>query len=169
MSEVDREIEKIPDIFYVRFCDDIFIAHDCYETLAEAIAQLDITIKKLSLKRNVIKDKVAYLSLSGFKQLDYGLPGTHAINYLGFRITAEGLYSISKKRQKSFLTTFKKRIENINKISPTQNIQERGANICKALNKAFMDEDISDSRVLPLLKQSNDKKNLRHLEYIIAL
>lgn len=169
MSEVDKEIEKIPDIFYVRFCDDIFIAHPDYKVLTKAISALDITINKLRLKRNVIKDKVAYLSLSGFKQVHYNLPGTHAINYLGFRILANGLYSVSKKRQKSFLSAFKKRIKNLKKISESASVNELGITLCEALNKALVEDHVSDSRVVPLLKQTTDDKQLKHLDYLLAL
>ncbi len=168
-SEMDYALETFPDLFYVRYCDDIFIAHQDYAVLLKAISVLDNELNRLCLSRNAKKDLVRYFNKSGRADEQQNIKGTNFINYLGFRISSNGLYCVSKTRQRRFLKLIRSRVRSMARISIHENLDTRGKAICSAINAALSDFDMQDSETLALLNTVTDHNQLKHLDFTIAL
>jgi hypothetical protein len=167
--KIDKLFDNQPSLFYARYCDDILLLHSNKEVLLEQIEILESEIKKIQLKTNIKKNTLACFSRSGAKQDDERFEALNYIDYLGYRIASNGLFCISKPRQRKFLRLMRQRISEILKSTHFQSIDEAGTTICHALNNYMVNKVIGEQSARSIITESSDHGQLKHLDYQLAL
>ena len=95
--------------------------------------------------------------------------GANKFLHLGYRISGDGQFAISKLQQRSFFRDLQKRIENCYRNRGNLSWAEQGKTICTAINHAFTDRIFSKPQALTLIRDGADEAQLKHLDYVIAL
>ena len=166
--KIDKLFDNQPDLFYARYCDDILLLHPNRDILLQQITILEEAIKKIQLKTNRKKNTLACFNRSGATDSD-SFPALNYIDYLGYRISANGLICLSKPRQRKFLRLMKQRINDILKTIHYQSIDEAGAIICHALNHYMINKVMGEQSAHAIITESSDHGQLKHLDYQLAL
>jgi hypothetical protein len=166
---IDDAMQQFPDVFYVRFSDDIVLAHTDRLVIEQAITQLHDKVKQLGLKVKLQKEERLYISPSAIRCEQ--APEWRACNkftYLGHDIYGNGSFLISTARQRKLLRAINSRIKDTALLLQHKDNAIRGATICKVVNAALLDENFAEREIDRLL-QGNNQQMLRHLDYLIAL
>jgi hypothetical protein len=167
--DIDQAMNNIPGLFYVRYSDDIILAHPDHAVMQEAIAILHATIYKLGLRVKHQKEERLYVNAAakGSPQASEWL-ACNKFTYLGHDIYGNGTFLISTSRQLKFLRAIRARIAQTAKILANKPSSIKGAAICEVVNSALQDEQLAEFEAQYLLQGTNHAM-LRHLDYLIAL
>jgi hypothetical protein len=164
LSDLDHEISAIPGAFYARFVDDIFICHTDRAILESAKQKVH---EHMKLKRLTLKLEKDVHGVFSAKPYD-GLAHYASINYLGYKITANGLYCFSTSQQRKLLHRVYLSIDNIIATNKTLSVEELGKRVCKHTSNFLIN---SETMYLNrnIYMASNDHEQLKCLDYFIAL
>lgn len=166
---LDSKISALDGVFYARYCDDILLAHTDPHRLKQINILLSELLTGLGLDRKLDKDLFCYLSKAGNADTDQFWQGSNKLLHLGYRISGDGQFAISKLQQRSFLRDIQKRIDNCYRGVKKQSLADQGKIICAAINRAIEDRALAKSQTLNLLRDGADEGQLKHLDYAIAL
>lgn len=164
LNDLDHKLTTIPDMFYARFGDDVFICHTDLKTLnsAKIYVYQHMCEKKLTLKA----EKDVYGAFSP-KPYD-GLKNYASINYLGYKINADGLYCFSTSQQRKLLHRVYLSIDNIVKTNKELSVDALGKRVSKHISSFLINsETVYLNRNIYMA--SNDHEQLKRLDYFIAL
>jgi hypothetical protein len=167
--KVDNLIGNDSSLLYIRYCDDIFICHPEKRVLLQKKDELNAMIQSLSLRTNAKKNFLGYFSPSGKACDDPQFTGCNSYEYLGYRMYAEGTFSLSRQRIRKFLRSIYQHINHIRYSAHFKSTNQAGKIICHALNDVMIKRIICDHGANALLKESSNHAQLKHLDYLIAL
>lgn len=167
--KIDHIMEKYEDIFYARYCDDIILCHPDPSYLKEKSIELKTLIHSLSLRTNPKKEMWNYFTTSGKACDNPEFTGVNAYEYLGYRVRANGMFTLSKARQRKILKTLFYRISNTYKSASFKNKIQAGEIICHAINNSYTNPSMAEPGILSLINETTDHAQLKHLDYLIAL
>ena len=171
LSELDHMISAIPDIFYARFVDDIFICHTDAGHLEAAKNQLHQHIKKLRLSLKSEKDLQGTFSPTPscpLQQQQREFKHYASINYLGYKIFSDGLYCFSTSQQRKFLHKAYLMINNIIATNKNLSAENLGKRVCSHVSNYLI---CSETKYLNrnIYMATNSHQQLKRLDYLIAL
>jgi len=90
LADLDRAIESLSDILYLRYGDDLLIAHHDPNIIVQAEKIYEEYLVRLELSRNRSKDLKLYFTRSGRSHFDPDWKGTDTIDYIGFSVNRLG-------------------------------------------------------------------------------
>ena len=166
--KLDHAVTALPEIMYVRYSDDILIAHHDYEIIKKAQAVISEGLLAHRLRSNEKKTKCYYFTPSSAQTDKADFQHTNTLNYLGYRITGKGIFSLSSSRQNRFLKSFRQQIANTFRLMKQRNTRVLRV-LINSLNKSIEDAVISIPDIRALVFQSTDYAQLKHMDYLIAL
>lgn len=169
LHDVDKKLEQYPGSFYARYNDDLLIAHPKKAVIEEIRENLFKQIQLLNLTRNLEKEEqLAFNKAARSEHKDW--LGINYLDYLGFRLHASGTHCLSKARQQRLLQLLKERINATLQCNQgNTNIEALGKSVCQSLNHAYCTLPQQDNHCFQLITQSNDRQQLKHLDYLLAL
>ena len=166
---VDTALSRPEELFYARYGDDIVICHHDIQIMSGYVTKLSTNLQKLKLQKSPKKTHLFYLSPAG-NSCPYGQwRGVNRVDILGFNLNAQGHYCVSMPRQKSLLKKIRLRIQNILHTLADEDQETKGRLLCQILSKFMIDESHISSPIISAVENSNDTKQLKHLDYLIAL
>ncbi|MDA7742590.1 reverse transcriptase domain-containing protein [Francisellaceae bacterium] len=167
--KIDNVIARDENIFYARYCDDILICHHNQDYLKEKGKDLVQMIYDISLQTNEKKDFWGYFTSNGKPCSDNLFTGTNSYDYLGYKITAKGTFSLSTARQRKFLRVIYMRIRSICRSAKFDSDDHKGLVLCHALNDAIATTTIGEQAAVSIIRESSDHGQLKNIDYQIAL
>ncbi len=169
-AAIDELFQGWPNLFYARYGDDILLCHPQRAEILRCKEQLELALQHLQLQVNPTKSLTVYLSPAGHRG-ESNLIGSNALDYLGYRIDGYGRMTLSEKRKRMILLALKQRIVNLNQVLKTKPVPEhqRVKMICQMVNQALTSSQFMENQIQALLLESNDRSQLKHLDYLIAL
>jgi retron-type reverse transcriptase len=166
--KLDHAVTALPDVMYVRYSDDILIAHHDYSVIKKAQEIITKELLSQRLRSNKKKTESYFFTPSSKESDKEGFVHTNVLNYLGYRITAKGIFSLSSARQTRFLKSFQLQISNTFNL-----LKKRTPRVLRVLiqsiNKSIEDAVISIPDIRALVLQTTDYAQLKHMDYLIAL
>ncbi len=129
LSLIDRELEKLPDSFYVRFGDDLLLVTPHREDRDRAAKVLDQEINRLELAFNPSKNVDLTWKASGYQ-------GSAWIEHLGLRIHMSGKRSLKIKKHKDLIDELDRRLTAAARSLPVSE-RERIQTLVALTNRAF--------------------------------
>jgi len=169
-SKADQYLERIPNLFYGRYGDDIIIAHHNEEYVLHAVRVLSEELRRLDLQMSPKKTNYFYFSPAGKPNEGAELwNGVNQVDLLGFSVNTEGGYAFSAKRQKKLIQKIRARVKNTVKILQFDSHENKGACLCRVINEFMLDLSSMNNIVISALRSCNDLKTLKRLDYQIAL
>jgi hypothetical protein len=180
LQELDFALERIPGGLYVRYGDDIVFAHPDASCFYGGVRYVDEILARLSLKRNVDKEQIYFLSRPGCSPVpddpaeslttSPGIRGAEKINYLGHVVRAGGRVSTNTRQVNEFTGRLLRRAEDAVNLVKGLEADARGRALCNALNRALTPDDpLADRNLKRLLDSTSDRDILKQIDYRIAL
>ena len=139
--KLDHAVTALPEIMYVRYSDDILIAHHDYEIIKKAQAVISEGLLAHRLRSNEKKTKCYYFTPSRLRR---------------------------RPTQNRFLKSFRQQIANTFRLMKQRNTRVLRV-LINSLNKSIEDAVISIPDIRALVFQSTDYAQLKHMDYLIAL
>lgn len=167
--KIDNIIGANADLFYIRYCDDILLCHPDKAVLLEKKKELMAMIESLSLHTNDKKNFLGYFSSAGNASDDPQFTGCNSYDYLGYRMYADGTFSLSRQRLRKFLRSIYQYIDNIRYSAQFKNSNHAGKIICRALNDVLTKRIIGEQGAVALIQECSNHAQLKQLDYLIAL
>ena len=169
LADLDFALEALPDIFYLRYGDDLLIAHPNSDMIKQAEKIYDSHLEKLQLTRNPSKDLRLYFTLSARPYIDNHWHGTQAIDYIGFSVNRAGNKTISLRRRHRLCLTLKERIRRTTILCQNFPLNKQVEILSIAIANAL---DANNPQAIPeavtFLKLTNDRSILQHFDYWLA-
>jgi hypothetical protein len=166
--KLDHLVGALPDMLYVRYSDDILIAHHDKAIIDQAEVIISEQLHSNRLRSNKKKTERYFFSSSASLCKDQEYINTNVINYLGYRISAKGCFSLSVYRQRRFLRILQDQVKNSLKILKTRDKRTLKV-LVKSINTSITDAVVSIPDIRSLVLHSTDFKQLRHMDYLIAM
>lgn len=171
LMDLDQKLEEDPDAFVARYADDICIASPDYFKVENLRSLITKNLGSLKLSTNDEKTGFYYFNKAG-RLPDPPLiaKGISKIEYLGCQIDFQGTVSLNSKKVTKFLNEVKKRIkQSIHQIKEKPN-DEKGRIICSAITNSLDPFSTLKLQYADYLSWIiNDRGQLKHLDYFIAL
>lgn len=169
LTEVDRTISAIPEIFYARYGDDILIAHNNINQITEARETLTSLLQRLQLPTQLNKEHQLYLTRAGKSYVALTWQGTTRVEYLGFSINRLGNITISARRFKLAWQRLQTRIDNHHQNTQLTAVSQQCQSLCNLINQLSDINDIlHDKYLMDFIRITDDRALLKQLDYLIA-
>lgn len=171
LMELDFKIEKIPNLFYVRYCDDILIAHYEKKVVNDAIDIIYQEMQRLGLIISETKEKRIYFTQSGSPSTDKEFKGVSAFHFLGMIVRGDGNIHASHRRTHKFLMFCKNIILETGLQYHNLSLDHRGKEICEKINNSFVIEtkEGQTTNLKEVILRSSCHQFLKQLDYQLAL
>jgi len=168
-ARVDHMFTHLPSMFYARYSDDIIICDPSESKVLLARESVMENMKTLGLGLSDKKTLAYYLNPAGLKGQNPKWEGANRLEILGYSVNACGDFTISRARQKKLLHQIRARIANSLALVQDESLDQRGLTVCFVVNKFYTDSSMGNNPVIFAVKNSTDRKQLGHLDYLIAL
>jgi len=141
LTEIDHYFSAQSDLFYVRYADDILLAHPDKAVVSSMEDVLGDKVKELGLSMAENKEERICFSNAGFAPSDSNFEGSTALPYLGFIIHANGKYQASKRRTHRYLNLCKELIDEVASHNSGLPAEKVGQLVCDQLKKSLFNAD----------------------------
>ncbi len=171
LMNLDDKLSKDGSGFYARYGDDIIYIDTDPNKVEEVLKTINETLCVLKLNVHPDKTEKYFLNVAGRKsgKLE-GEKGTTEISYLGCKVNFHGTVSLNSKKVSKLLRELKNRVKRSLQQIDSKDMDERGQILCSIINKGM---DPKSSLKLPYVDYLkliiNDRVQLKHLDYFIAL
>ena len=171
LSKLDHQLSLMPDLFHIRYGDDIVLMHKNPDILNSSYALLKEFIHEYHLSINPDKNQWIYLTKAGRPcSINPLFCGKHEFDYLGFNIQADGSLRIKKKYTHQFMKQVHSRIRSSAHLTKNLSLDQRASAICSAVNEAMRRESPFIVKDLHrYYSQHDDRKQLKQMDRQIAL
>ncbi len=171
LTELDRELERVPGAFYARYSDDILFAHPSAETVQEADRRLESILAGLELRVKPAKSQNVYLTAAGRSSPEWReARGTSTIPYVGVAVSGDGTISLPRLKLRAMLRDIASRAIRTARLVPNGDRERVGPLVCAAINRAFgTDASPFRLRSARLVRGVlTDRAQLEQMDYWIA-
>jgi len=169
LADLDHALESLPNILYLRYGDDILIAHEDPLIILEAEKIYVQQLEKLLLIRHPEKDQRLYLTRAGRAHSDPQWQGAQSIDYIGFSVNRFGHKTLSMSRRHRLRTMLKDRIRKtyalIKHLQQNVQIEVLTKTVANLLHSS---EELVLSEASALLECSDDRSALQQFDYFVA-
>lgn len=169
--ELDHQLNTIPSLFYMRYCDDMILIHTEEAKVLAAYKRLSDQLKQKSLSINEEKSQLIYLTIPGKPSPNQSsFIGSNKIDFLGFSVQASGSIRIKKRHTKAFMKQIHHRIKVVAHQSKFDSLEQRAYAICNAVKIVFnKNHNLSSSKLSRFIELHDDRNQLIQLDHQIAL
>jgi hypothetical protein len=171
LAPFDRELDRIPEAFYARYCDDILFAHPDPAVARAVDARIDALLAGLWLRVNPDKSRTLYLTGAGRPSAAWPeARGTTAVPFLGTRVAGDGTVSLSPQKRRRLLVDLRERARRTAAVLGPGDPDARGRAVCAVINRALNPRAaLVQQRSAGLLRRAvTNRQDLRQLDYWIA-
>jgi retron-type reverse transcriptase len=171
LTALDKTLENITGGFYARFGDDFVFAHPDCSTAMAASKSIDKITTGLCLTIKPEKKRNYYLTAPGRKS-DLWPEAINAAHfeYLGCTVNFSGTIALKKDKASFLLNDIKKRLLNMHNVLKDEPLAVQIKSAALAASTAIDPFNPLCNRYAQLLLLViNDQRQLKHLDYLIAL
>lgn len=158
---------------YARFGDDIVFAHPSVEVARVAAGALQTTLSALELRTNPHKARDWYWNGAGRAasvRASEQERGTTHVDYLGARLSFEGVSAPGEHRLRRFRRELLRRIEASARLLRELPAAERTRALCEAVSRSLEPQlDVALPLSAGLRSGIDDRRKLRELDHWVAL
>lgn len=169
LADLDHALEALPNILYLRYGDDILIAHEDPHIILQAQNIYVHHLEKLRLTRHPEKEQCLYFTRAGRAYSDANWQGAQSIDYIGFSVNRHGHQTLSMSRRNRLKTILKERIRTtyalIKHLQQSVQIEVLSKTIASLL---YFSEDLVLSEASALLQYTDDRSALKQFDYFVA-
>lgn len=170
LNRLDHKLTAIDGLFYARFGDDILMAHTDPKQLIYAEKIYDTMLETLRLSRQAEKDLRLYFTRGGIPSPEHMWQTASKIEYVGYCIRRAGAVGLTQARLSTIWRCLKLRINNTQRLMYHFPLNDRLHQLCHVVNQAILPTSTTmEVRCKALLKEINDRAQLKQLDYQIAL
>lgn len=172
LRSVDHVLAKLPGLFYLRYGDDLLLAHQnanalthAEKTLHQALSQLQLqTHPEKTHKLHLAKHPIALHSLI----VDY--PPRTQLHYLGFNIQNTANIQANKYLVRGFMRDLRQRILQSHWLIQSLPLEDRAKQLCHLVNQCLNPKStLCNGRLKLILHHTDERHLLKALDYQIAL
>lgn len=171
LTPVDAIGTAVVDGFYARAGDDLLFAHPDPQVAQATGRDIDHAITELRLTLSEHKSVDLYFTGSGTQSRQW--PGSRAtthLQYLGASVDFRGNVGLKTDRARTLLHRLRRRVDNTLRLCAGDSVQQRVESCCKVVRGALDPNNPQCEPSVPLiLGATNDRRQLRQLDYWIAL
>lgn len=169
LADLDHAIEALPNILYLRYGDDILIAHEDPLIILQAEKIYVQQLEKLRLTRHPEKDQRLYLTRAGRAYADPEWCGAQSIDYIGFSVNRFGHKTLSTSRRHRLRIIVKERIRKTHALIKHFHQDVQIEVLTKTVaNLLHSSEGLALSEANALLECSDDRSALQQFDYFVA-
>jgi hypothetical protein len=171
LTPLDRALDAIPNGFYSRYGDDFLFAHPDFSVAQKAIRLIDEKVSALKLEIKEEKKQNFYFTNPGRPSSDWpACTHTSFVEYLGCRIAFSGIIGLKTEKARRLLHDLHTRMRATRKITDGTQADVLGPTLCAVVNTAIDPHEKLCHPTATLLRYTvNDRAQLKHLDYLIAL
>jgi hypothetical protein len=172
LSEMDRQLDRIPGAFYARYSDDVLFAHPDPEVARGAAIEIESAVERLGLGMKAEKSLDLYLTGAGRASAAWPeAKGRSWVPFLGAFVGADGTVSLSTQKMRRLLGDVEDRSARTARSLEEGSPEARGPIVCSIINRMF-DRRAAPShegRAAALVRRAvTDRRQLAQLDYRIA-
>jgi retron-type reverse transcriptase len=169
LADLDHALEALPNILYLRYGDDILIAHEDPQVILQAEKIYVQHLEKLKLIRHPEKDQRIYFTRAGKAHTDTLWTGAQSIDYIGFSVNRFGHKSISMSRRHRLKIMLKERIRTTYAlIKHFDRSVQIGVLSTTVANLLHSSKELVLSEADALLEHTDDRSALKQFDYFVA-
>lgn len=169
LADMDRALEALPGILYLRYGDDIVMAHSDPQVILQAEQIYDEHLNKLKLIRHPEKDQRIYFTRCGKAHADSQWQAAQSIDYIGFSVNRCGQKSISMSRRHRLKILVKERIKNTHALIKHLELSAQINVLATTVaNLLYSSKDFVLSEGKALLEHTDDRGALQQFDYFVA-
>mgnify|MGYP001248769956 FL=1 len=171
LNDLDRRLEGIDGGFYARYGDDFIFVHPDWEVARQVAGLIDEQVATLRLSMKPAKVKNQYFTGPGRPSSEWreAIPSS-VIEYLGYRLSFGGSVGLKKDKARRLQQDIRARLSATLKLLRDEPREVRLQAACDAVNAALDPHSPLCQRNAAMLAFIiNDRRQLRHLDYLIAL
>jgi hypothetical protein len=167
---MDRAVNEIDGMFYVRYNDDFLLAHPDLDALHEADSRIDALLGDLGVRRKPSKEQRTALSGHGRPSpADAAYTGRDRIDCLGLTVTHAGTLMLGPHRLRRFVSRIATRIDGAAPALASLPLHDRARHLVAATNVMLdLASPFAVAGLPALLDATTDRGSLRDLDYRIA-
>jgi hypothetical protein len=167
---LDRAVTSIEGIFYVRYNDDIIIAHSDVTALHEADARIDALLDDLGVKRKLSKELRTALGATGRpSEADPAYRGRDRIDCLGMSVGHGGTLAVAPNRLRRFVARITTRLDAAAPALLSLPAHERAHHLVAATNVMLdVGSPFAVAGLAAILDTTTDRGVLKDLDNRIA-
>lgn len=167
---MDREVLRVPGIFYARYNDDFVLAHPDLSALHEADARIDSMLGRLGVRRKLAKEVRTALNGAGIASVeDSAYLGRNRIDCLGLSVSHSGAITVGPHRLRRFIQRCADRIEGASSALAPLPTTQRAVHLVATVNVML---DVTSPFAIPglaaLIDVTTDRGALKDLDFRIA-
>ena len=169
LDHLDHQLSDIPNVDYIRYCDDILLISPCMDHLDASIAVLQSGLASLGLSIHPEKEKRIFLTRAGRPCDQPNYIGSSRIALLGYHIEANGNISPGRRKMKKFIAKIRHRIHTINHAFHQEPERIRCQLICQGVNALLgLESSPMPIFVARFFSITNDVNRFKELDFLIA-
>jgi hypothetical protein len=171
LTPLDNALNAIPGSFYARYGDDFIFAHPDALAAQDTAHLIDKMTKKLRLEIKEEKKQNLYFTNPGRPSNDWPeTTNTSFIEHLGCRIAFTGIIGLKTEKAHRLLRDLRARMRTTRGLTDGATIDDQAAVLCAIVNTAMDPHEPLSHPTSSLLRYIvNDRAQLKHLDYLIAL
>ncbi len=170
--EIDQYFTLYPEIFYLRYSDDLIIASPDKKNTEKTKIELNEILLKLKLKFKDSKNGDFYFNGAAKKDdQDSQYQGVDQVDFLGCSVKFDGTIRLKSNRQKRILNIARKRVKNIKENNKDLEKEKLGKLLSHHINNIFWNKktQVPIKSIDMLKKMVNDRTQLKEIDYALAL
>jgi hypothetical protein len=171
LTPLDRTLDTIPGSFFARYGDDFLFAHPEAAVARKAAFRIDEIAQKLRLEIKDEKKQNCYFTNPGRPSVDWPeTTNSSFIEYLGCRISFSGIIGLKTEKAHRLLRDLRTRMRTMRNLLDGSSVDTLAPVLCAVVNAAMDPHESLCHPTSSLLRYIvNDRAQLKHLDYLIAL
>lgn len=171
LQDIDHQLARVENSFYMRFCDDLLFAHADASTVATAGALIEDGLREQGLCSRASKQLDVFFNGCGRSAPDHlAFKGTTVVEMLGERVLFDGSIALNRSKSRALLRNIKTRVRQSCMLLGDYSLREKARILATLVNQLLLPEHPQGSHGLnPLQLRVTNREQLRQLDFEIAL